>query len=92
LATDETLPGWADDDTTRWVENAIESINGCLGRPIRGVWLGRGEMRIGDRDIEIWTRLAIDLGDCWLEVFNALDENGYQLHGDMPPGEFIKCV
>jgi hypothetical protein len=49
-------------------------------------------MRIGDQSIEIWTRLVIDLGDRWLEVFNALDENGYQLHEELPTGDFVNCI
>jgi len=91
LTADESLPTWADDETTRWVENGIETINECLGRSIRGVLLGRGEMSISDREIEIWTRLIIDLGDRWLEVFNALDENGYALHHELPASEYTKC-
>jgi len=92
LTNDETVPAWAEEPTTRWVENGIAAINGCLGRPIRSVLLGRGEMKIENREIEIWTRLVIDLDDCLLEVFNALDENGYQLHDGMPSGEFVNCI
>ncbi len=84
-------PAWSDAATTRWVDNGIDAINGCLGRVILGVSLGRGQMAIGDSEIEIWTRLLIDLGDCWLEIFNALDENGYCLHDELPPGEFVTC-
>lgn len=50
-----------------------------------------GDMRIENREIEIWTRLVIDFVDCWLEVFNALDENGYHLHDEIPSGEFVNC-
>ncbi len=59
---------------------------------ICGVSLGRGEMSIESRDIEIWTRLLFDLGGSWLEVFNALDENGYALHLTKPEGEFRPCA
>ena len=92
LANDHSLPFVAEDATTRWVDNAVEGINGCLGRTIHGVMLGRGEMSIEERKIEIWTRLVIDLGDCWFEIFNALDENGYDLHEFRPAGEFVHCI
>ena len=92
LANDESLPFAEEDSTTRWVENRIERIKACLGSKIIGVMLGRGEMSVEGRDVEIWTRLAIDVGDGWLEVFNALDENGYDFHETMPAGEFIRCI
>lgn len=85
-------PRWADAATTRWVDNSIEAINGCLGRVILGVFLGRGQMAIGESEIEIWTRLLIDLGDTWLEIFNALDENGYCLHYEPPSEGMVKCI
>jgi hypothetical protein len=92
LANDNSLPFDVDDARTRWIENKIVAINGCLGRTIRGVMLGRGEMSIEDREIEIWTRLVIDLEYRWLEIFNALDENGYELHSSKPTGEFVNCL
>lgn len=92
LSNDESLPFEAEEATTRWVENGVDDIDGCLDRTIHRVLLGRGEMTIEGREIEIWTRLLVDLGDRWLEVFNALDENGYALHEEMPDGEFIFCI
>ena len=92
LGNDNSLPFDVEDATTRWVENDIPNINDCLGRTIQGVMLGRGQMSLEGREIEIWTRLVIDLGDRWLEVFNALDENGYGFYKTMPTGEFVKCI
>lgn len=93
LSSDTSLPPFANEFAPiRWVENGIPSINRCLGRTILGVRLGRGQMSLDRREIEIWTRLVVNLGDCWLEVFNALDENGYCLHDSPPEGEFIDCV
>ena len=92
LSNDTTLPFAAEGATTRWKPNGIEMIRPAIGRCIQGVLLGRGEMSIDSRDIETWTRLVFDLGDRWLEVFNALDENGYDLHIVEPVGEFRKCV
>lgn len=92
LSNDTSLPFVAEEATTRWVANGIAGINGSIGRIIHHVLLGRGEMSIEGRQIEIWTRLVIDLGECWLEIFNALDENGYSLHDSQPVGEFMNCL
>lgn len=92
LSNDESLPFVAEDARTRWVENNIPGIKDCLGRSIHAVLLGRGEMSIENEPVEIWTRLLIDLGGCWLEVFNALDENGYSLHQHKPSGDFLHCI
>ena len=92
LSNDNSLPFAAEDATTRWKSNGIEKIIAAIGKRIRGVSLGRGEMSIESRDIEIWTRLLFDLGGPWLEVFNALDENGYDLHLAKPEGEFRQCT
>lgn len=92
LSNDTSLPFAAEDATTRWKSNGIEKIRPAISCRIQGVSLGRGEITIGSRDVEIWTRLVFDLGGCWLEVFNALDENGYDLHVAQPIGEFRKCT
>ena len=92
LSNDNSLPFAAEDATTRWKSNGIEEICAAIGKRICGVSLGRGEMSIESHDIEIWTRLLFDLGGSWLEVFNALDENGYDLHLAKPDGEFRQCT
>ena len=92
LSNDASLPFIAEDATTRWKSNGIDQITGAIGRTIQGVSLGRGQMSIESREIEIWTRLVFDLGGKWLEVFNALDENGYDLHSAKPDGEFRNCT
>lgn len=92
LSNDESLPFPVDEATTRWRTNRHAKLDAAIGRTIRGLTLGRGEMTIGSRDIEIWTRLLIDLGGNWLEVFNALDESGYAFHIVKPEGEFRPCT
>jgi hypothetical protein len=54
--------------------------------------LGQGEMSVEGKAFEIGTRLVIELEEGWLEVFNALDENGYAYHEDRPVGVFIRCL
>jgi len=86
------LPAWSEGSTVRWVRDGHDGLNQALGGVIRSVSLGRGEMSVEGRDIEIWTRLLIEADAGWLEVFNALDENGYAFHALMPAGRFMRCV
>ena len=92
LANDESLPFRVDDATVRWIVNGIEALTPCLGHEIRSVLLGRGAMTWDGSDVEIWTRLVIAAGPHWIELYNALDENGYTLHDDPPSGEFVVCI
>jgi hypothetical protein len=92
IATDSSLPFPIEGSTVRWVRNSIGKINGAIGNPIGSVMIGRGQMSVEGRDVKIWTRLLIEVGSAWLEVFNALDENGYDFHLHRPPGIFIPCI
>jgi hypothetical protein len=76
----------------RWVRNGRSELNHVLGLSLRGAALGRGEMSMGGMDSDIWTRLILDLGPKWLEIYNALDENGYAVHDRCPEGDFWLCV
>jgi hypothetical protein len=92
LRTDASLPFSVEGLTVRWVHNSIDRLNAAIGSIILSVMLGRGEMSIGGRDVEIWTRLLIETDKGWLEVFNALDENGYDFHLQKPDGAFVSCT
>jgi hypothetical protein len=92
LADDPSLPFPIGDSTIRWVVNGLEEINPAVGASIKSVMLGRGEMSIDGKEVEIWTRLVIQVDEGWLEVFNALDENGYGFHAVRPAGVFIPCL
>jgi hypothetical protein len=94
LASDLSLPFEAEleDAEVRWVRNAISPINPVLGSILRSVQLGRGNMSIEGREIEIWTRLLLQFPNHCLEIFNALDENGYQLHSNPPDIQTIPCT
>lgn len=92
IANDSSLPFSVDVSTTRWVSNSVEKINAALGATIKSVMLGQDEMSIEGSDIRIWTRLLIQVDEHWLEIFNALDENGYDFHTERPIGTFITCV
>jgi len=92
LSNDDSLPFPVEDDKTRWKVNGLDKIDTAVGKVIHGVMLGRGEMTIESREIDIWTRLVFDLGSMWFEVFNAMDENGYDVHLAKPQGEFVHCT
>ena len=91
-ATATSLPFAVEDAPIRWVRNAIPQINGIIGGKIGAVLLGRGAMSIEGEEIEIWSRLLVQVGDCWLEIYNTLDENGYDYHISKPAGIFITCI
>jgi hypothetical protein len=92
IASDLSLPFSIDGSTTRWVSNSIDRINSAVGTSIRSVMLGQGELSIEGKEVEVWTRLLIQLDKGWLEIFNALDENGYDFQIEKPPGDFIPCI
>jgi hypothetical protein len=92
LASDLSLPFSFEDSTVRWVVNGLEEINPALGASIQSVMLGGGEMSIGRKEVEIWTRLVIELDNGWLELFDALDEKGYAFHSERPAGVFVLCI
>jgi len=86
------LPFLAEGVTVRWIQNGISKIQSAVGNVMHAVLLGRGEMSIEGRDLEIWTRLLIECEGGWSAIFNALDENGYAFHTTMPSGSFVKCI
>ena len=92
IATDDSLPFSGDGSTIRWVQDTSEALNRAVGTTIQSVALGRGEMSIEGRDVEVWTRLLIQVDEGWLEIFNALDENGYDYHQGRPPGTLMPCI
>jgi hypothetical protein len=92
LSTDLSIPFEPEDTSVRWVVNAIDVISPAIGGTIEAIHLGRGQMSIEGTDVEIWTRIVIETDKGWIEVFNALDENGYDFHSAMPSGEFVPCV
>ena len=92
IAADLSLPFSIEGSTVRWVANSIDKINPVVGGTVRAAMLGQGEMSWDGVNIEIWTRLLIEVDNGWLEIFNVLDENGYDFHAQMPTGNFAPCV
>jgi hypothetical protein len=92
IAGDLSLPFSIEGSTIRWVNNGIEKIKAAIGTSIRSVMLGQGEMSIEGREVASWSRILIQLDTGWLEIFNALDENGYDFHTEEPIGNFVRCI
>jgi len=89
LTPDGSLPAWlmkSDSNQPRWVENGRPALNFLLGSCLQGVELGRGEMSVEGRELEIWTRVILRFENGWLEIYNALDQNGYAAHKEQPIG------
>ncbi|MGF2736704.1 hypothetical protein [Marinobacter sp. DUT-1] len=79
--------------TVRWLCDKVEALDKIVGRKIVSVSLGRGDMSIGEAEVEIWTRLLIEFtGGHTLEIFNALDENGVEVRTVPIVGETRKCI
>ena len=92
LSNDTSLPFSTAGSEFRWVVNGIGGLDAVVGDSIRSVMLGRGEMSIEGRPVEIRTRLLLQLTRGWMEICNALDENGYSFHAERPAGDFIPCL
>jgi hypothetical protein len=87
------LPFSLSGSTVRWLSEGVAVLDAILGNTIAAVSLGRGQMAIGGRELEIWTRLLITLDNgTTLDVFNALDENGLTLVTLGPGDEVIQAV
>jgi hypothetical protein len=87
------LPFSLVDTTVKWISEGNKYLDSIIGQEIKSVALGRGEMTMEGKDIEIWTRLLIELSDGrTLDVFNALDENGVDVIDSNIEGELIKCL
>ncbi|WP_341328614.1 hypothetical protein [Methylotuvimicrobium sp. KM2] len=93
IENERVLPFTLCGSTVRWLCESIGALDNIVGRKIVSVSLGRGEMSIGEKELEIWSRLLIELtGGIILEVFNALDENGIEVHTVPIAGETLKCI
>ena len=67
--------------TVRWIDSGNIHLDAAIGRTVESVSLAQGEMTVGSSETGVWTRLLIHLtGGGSLEIFNALDENGFELH------------
>lgn len=72
--------------------HGIREVEPLIGQKICSFYLGKGQMTIEDRDVEIWTRLLLCFeGGQYLEIYNKLDENGYMHHKQMPNGDWINA-
>lgn len=93
IEVDRALPFSLSGATVRLLCEDVESLDAVIGQKVASVSLGKGEMSIEEVEIDVWTRLLIKLsGGNTLEVFNALDENGIEVHTKPVVGEVQKCI
>lgn len=87
------LPFSLGGSTVRWLCEGVELLDSIIGQKILGVSLAKGRMTLGNADVEIWTRLLIELSSgATLEIFNALDENGIEVHANGFEETARKCI
>lgn len=91
VSGDKTLNCSTDGLEIRWLRNSVCPIKPAISGQLKSVKLGRGEMSIGDRNVDIWTRVLLEQDHGWLEIFNGLDENGFYFYRNLPAGEFVTC-
>lgn len=86
IENERSLPFSLCGTTVRWVCEGIVALDGVLGKRVVSVGIGKGSMTIEKHEIEIWTRLLFVTDDgSVLDVYNALDENGFEhLPGGIP--------
>jgi hypothetical protein len=91
LSNDLSLPFDIYDSQVRWVENAIEDVNPLLGGVILSVSLGQGYLEVEEQKTPLDSRLIIETDRGVMEIFNALDENGYAYLSTRPQ-DLTQCV
>lgn len=89
IAPGTPLPFSIEGSEVRWVRDAEPVPASFVGGRIGAVWLGRDAMSFGGPTVPIWTRLFVQVGSGWLEIYNALDENGYERHDVLPEAERV---
>ncbi|MCG8457670.1 MAG: hypothetical protein MI919_15450 [Holophagales bacterium] len=93
VTSEPTVPAWLEDSSdVGWVDGGVADVDTFVAERLLAVGLGRGEFVLDGRDIEIWTRLLLTFESGHLEIYNALDENGYESYEDPPVGELRRCV
>lgn len=91
ISNDKALNCPTDGLEIYWIRNGVGPIKPAISGKLKSVKLGRGEMSVGDRSVDIWTRVLLEQDHGWLEIYNSLDENGFHFHRNSPAGEFITC-
>ncbi|MCG8708386.1 hypothetical protein JHU04_001597 [Brenneria sp. 4F2] len=84
LANDSSLPFDIYDSHIRWTENSLTELNPLLGGVILSVSLGQIIFTMENKNIPLDARLLINTDRGVLDIFNALDENGYAFLPSLP--------
>ncbi len=88
ISSDSSLNFPIDDAQVRWVKNNVSFLLPVINEAIQSVMIGRGELSFDGQDVEIWTRLVVQLETGWFEIYNRLDENAFVFHSEKPEGVF----
>lgn len=92
---DEPLPPWDESANPDFgsVVNALPELNPLCGCALRAVYLDATDDHWEGASLVLRRpRLLLEFDRGWLEVFNALQENGYTTHATRPDGEWIRCA
>jgi hypothetical protein len=93
LSRNREIPFSLDGCQVRWCSENIPLLNNALGQKLESVSLGRGQMSVENNELEIWTRLFLHLTNgVIIEIYNALDENGFNVLSSIIEKDTIKCV
>jgi hypothetical protein len=84
IAEGRVLPFSLSGCTVRWVSDGAPALGEAVGHAVESVALASDAMR-AERAMEAWTHLCVRLSNGGtLDLFNALDENGYAfVQGDV---------
>ncbi|OMQ22172.1 hypothetical protein [Serratia oryzae] len=77
LSNDQSLPFDIYDSKVRWIENAFDDLNRLIGGVILSVSLGQDYLELGGEETPLDIHLIIETDRGVMDIFNALDENGY---------------
>ncbi|MDW5502021.1 hypothetical protein R6Y99_19710 [Pseudomonas lundensis] len=77
LSNDPSLPFDIYDSKVRWIENTFDDLNRLIGSVILSISLGQDYLAFGGEAIPLGIHLIIETDQGIMDIFNALDENGY---------------
>jgi hypothetical protein len=87
------FPATGEGDQYRWAANAQPALEPMRGCTYYSAYLGQhASLPPNDLAFGLWNRLLLEFDHGWVEVFNALDENGYAVHAARPDGEWVRCA
>lgn len=84
LSNDQSLPFNIYESKVRWIENTFDDLNRLIGGVIISVSLGQDYLALGGQKIPLNIHLVVETDQGVMDIFNALDENGYAYFSTRP--------